>query len=379
MTGIWLAAIITILNLFSGLSVAQQATAQKFEGTDGQPIRPARPGTGTSIHPAYTSVKQSEVSKMSNEPVDFKRRLMISLKSKSSMPAAEVEVKGNFREGYSYHIWFYYQADRTYRYPLIITRKGKTQEGDSYLIGKLPEHAKPGGYDVYVTGGDTRRESPTFGNSEKSNTLMFTVNQRSLDSYDFVMEFIGFECFEESADGPGSDEIYMAAMGLNGNEIVAASRIYEGVDTNHRRDEIVPLGRFRRNSEAILVVGLGEFDSDQSMKNSHSGPGAWPLSQAQAGWSNIVGVYPMKPMPITQANLKTRAERVAFYKVALASGISSFSDDCLGVEELTFTDDELRTAILRNGKPVEKSLHYRGDTSHYRAIFTIRMVKPDMN
>jgi hypothetical protein len=345
----------------------------KFEETNVRPNRPGRPGTGRRITSTHSPIKQLEVSKTSEDPIKFNRRLIISMTQKSAYQLSEVEVKGNFREGYKYHIWFYYQADRTYRFPIIITKKG-----DDYLKGNLPQHAKLGGYDVYVTGGDTRRDSPTFGASEKSNTLNFTVHEKPLDTYQFDIAFIGFECFEESADGPGSDEIYMAAIGLNhGYETVAASRVHEGVNQNHFRDEIVPLGRLDRFK--ILVVGLGEFDSDGSMDFNHHTLRSWPRGRAAAGWSNIVGTYPQKPMPITEANLKTQAERVAFYKVALARGITGYSDDCLGVEELAFTDDELRKAILLNGKPFEKSLHYRGDTSHYRAVFHLKVVKPDMD
>jgi hypothetical protein len=344
----------------------------KFEQTDVQP-RPSRPGTGKAITPTYSPAKQVDVEKMSVDSVQFKRRLIIRMEQKSARQLAEVEVIGNFRKEYKYSIWLYYQADRTYRYPLITSKRG-----DGYLAGKLPQHAKLGGYDVLVRGADLRRDSPTFGAFEESNLLNFSVQEKPLDTYQFDVEFIGFECFEESADGPGSDEIYMAAMGLRGDEVVAASRIHEGVDQNHFRDETVPLGRLDR--ENILVVGLGEFDSDGSMDFNNHTPRSWPRSRAATGWSYIVGTYPQKPMPITEANLKTRAERVAFYRTALYKGISStFSDECLGVEELTFTDDELRKAVLLNGKPLEKSLHYRGDTSHYRAVFRIRLVKPEQN
>ncbi len=73
----------------------------------------------------------------------------------------------------------------------------------------------------------------------------------------------------------------------------------------------------------------------------------------------------------------SRAERVAFAKASLdkaISNVSGASDECLGVEELTFTEAELQKAVLRHGKPFEKSLHFRGDDSHYRAIFHLKLV-----
>jgi hypothetical protein len=323
------------------------------------------------------NIKQVEVLKtrIAFQP---RRKLEITISEKSAKPKEEINVHGNFLQGYQYHIWFYYQADRKYRYPLIITRKD-----DSYLRGVLPEHAKPGLYDVHVGGGDTRRESPTFGTHEESNTIPFMVEAVSPDYFhQFEIEFIGFECFKESADGPGSDEVYMTGLvyrdDLRDKYTPQGTSVYDSVDAGDKRMEPQrfltfgktiedhPYDQERRRyglDKFIIVVALGEYDGDARWHRTRVPAFQIAKSAAHVLFGN-----------------GSRTQMIEKVKNSLRKTIDDASDffsedDCLGIEELTFTKEELQKAVYLNGRPLEKSLHYRGDDSHYRAIFHLKLAR----
>lgn len=326
-----------------------------------------------------SNLKRFESTRLTIDPDKLRHKLVISIEKKTAKPKEDVGVRGNFLKGYQYHIWFYYQADRSYRYPLIIDRR---EEG--FLRGKLPEHAKPGVYDVFVRGGDTRRDSPSFGSYEESNTVNFTVEDVSPDYFHrFEIEYRGFECLKESADGPGSDEIYMAGLlyrdDLRDKPNPHWTRVYDRVDAGDKRidpqsfltfgktiedQEWNPQHRRYALNRFVMVVALGEFDGDARWHGAGK-----PGGEVAEDTGRVLN------------NGYSRTQLIEKVKEAFRKNIDNakdgFSeDDCLGVEELTFTDEELQKAVYLNGQPLEKSLHFRGDDSHYRVIFHLRLAKP---
>jgi hypothetical protein len=312
------------------------------------------------------------------------RKLKISIDQNSAKPGEQITVKGNFNhEGYTYKIWIYHQPDRTYRFPLTTKLSG----GDftvSPIVGELPMHSKSGGYDVMVRGADLRRSSPTYGAFEESNTLNFTVAAVSLDyHHQFEVEFRGFECFKESADGPGSDETYMAALVYHDNQrdhyTPHGSTVFDSVDANDKRIEPIRFLTFGLTAEDVaydpkrrhfgldrfvMVVALGEYDGDAKWHGTHI-----PSITVAKDAAYVINDHGSRNQIVEKVKNSMRT--------MIDNALDGFSeDDCLGVEELTFTQAELQKAVYLNGQPLEKSLHFRGDDSHYRAIFHLRLVKP---
>ena len=95
------------------------------------------------------------------------------------------------------------------------------------------------------------------------------------------------------------------------------------------------------------------------------------------GKGNMAWAYDALVFGLTEPSEQMVEKVKNSLRTMIDNALDGFSeDDCLGVEELTFTQDELQKAIYFNGQPLEKSLHFRGDDSHYRAIFHLKLVRP---
>jgi hypothetical protein len=326
------------------------------------------------------NLKTVEVLRMKLD-LDF-LKLEISTNVQSAKPRDEVVIRGNFRNELVYHVWFYHRADPTYRVPLVISSKG-----DTYRKGKLSELMKAGLYDVYATGTDTRRDSPGFGKQVKSNTIGFKVEAVSPDYFhEFVIEYRGIECFKESADGPGADEVYMSGIVYRVDAFQSYKRhgsiVYDSVDANDKRIDPQILLTFGQQKDDInwnpekrrfslsdyaIVIALGEFDGEEKYHRT-----LIPAFEASKYTSDVLwkGGTREQVLEKVKESLRSTIDDTG-------RGFMLFSeDDTLGVEELTFSAEELQKAVYFNGQPVEKSLHFRGDDSHYRAIFHLRLARP---
>lgn len=257
--------------------------------------------------------------------------------------------------------------------PFSLTPSDHTQKKITF---KVPPELAAGGYKISVGA----ENSPGLTNPPVRFRVILNPNVK------YVLEIDRIKCLKESADGPGSDEIYATAISFGVNTsssgsfflyrpVEAATQIYTDVDAGEYRQATVEIRKFDQAwgpVDYLILVGLHEYDgvdesNSVSPKSLLYGDGEKIMKGVERG-ENL-----FKTDPSSREQLVSRAKLVMLNEIILDSSPSG--DEFLGLEELRITQTDMQKLKQLNGAPIMKQLIFKGDDSLYVVDFRFRMEK----
>ena len=257
--------------------------------------------------------------------------------------------------------------------PFSLTPSSHTQKRITF---KVPPELAAGGYKISVGA----EGSPGLTNPPVRFRVVLSPDVT------YVLEIDRIKCLKESADGPGSDEIYATVISfqvhtysdgsfrLAGPVEEGTPRVYTDVDAGEQRQVALELRKFDQASgpvDYLILVGLHESDNADLSTVSKEG---WAKASIYGVGEKVMeGVGPKgghQTHPSSREQLVTRAKLTMLPEI-----VSSLGDELLGLEELRITQTDMQKAKQLNGAPVMKQLTFKGDDSLYVVDFRFRMVK----
>ena len=259
--------------------------------------------------------------------------------------------------------------------PFSLTPSAHTQRRITF---KVPPELAAGGYKISVGA----EGSPGLTNPPVRFRVVLSPDVK------YVLEIDRIKCLKESADGPGSDEIYATALSFQvqtssdaasfylSGPVEAATQVYNDVDAGENRQVMVEIRKLPLAYgpvDYLILVGLHESDRT----DTSGGPVEdWPKNLLYGdGEAVMEGIGPggsmFKTNPSSREQLVSRAKLVMFSEIMKETS----GDELLGLEELRITQTDMQKARQLNGAPVLKQLTFKGDDSLYVVDFRFRIEK----
>jgi len=256
--------------------------------------------------------------------------------------------------------------------PFSLTPSSHTQKRITF---KVPPELAPGGYKISVGA----ENSPALTDP----LVRFRV---VLDPHvKYVLEIDRIKCLKESADGPGSDEIYATALSFEVNTfsdasfyldrpVEAATEVYTEVDAGEYRQVTVEIRKFDQASgpvDYLILVGLHESDMSDSMESEGGEPKALLYGEGTKVMEGVGLAGGFKTSPSSREQLVTRAKLLMLNEIVKRN----LGNELLGLGELRITQADMQQLKQLNGAPIMKQLVFKGDDSLYVVDFRFRMEK----
>ena len=328
-----------------------------------RPRKPSEPVTKPEEKPYQTAPSRAEVENMSESPIrnisvgSNLRNVMISFSAfPNTVPIVELGSRKPF-----------VGADGRWAFPTGSWSVARPAEGDKahgkYFVD-MNQELESGNY-YYIINSHSD-ESPNPKRAQISGKFLIRSGL-------YLVRYKGFIC-DQTTDGPGSDEIYVALTG------VSASNALEFATTMEPRSGVLEDVRSGRVSPGPgRVVSWGNDASTPAylsvmlMEHDYGDSDRIKLTLETALGQGIAALAFNAPLTkLTGAQL---AQAMYGASIAAASSLD-LNDDVIGVVTRTLSGDELRE-MARSPNAVEKGITYDFFTEHrghggvYRIFFDV--------